>query len=167
MMTAPAAFRRHRKRGGESPSFFFFLCLLPSWEKGFPSGTWPPWHGRGEIPSHIGSVSLSLSVSAFSDSALSPFLIFPEIHNSDWGWNFNTISTWILAFLQQKKGINRLSGPLGHRLVLIFLPKNHICSKKIFVSFYPVWTLFDMDLLRNKKHATNKNWHWINMLAQK
>ena len=72
-------------RGREPPSFFFFLDLLPRWEKGFPSVPWLPWHGRGENPSEIGSISLSLSVSAFSNSALSPFLIFPEIHNSDWG----------------------------------------------------------------------------------
>ena len=71
-------------RGRESPSFFFFLDLLPRWEKGFPSGLWLPWLGRGESSSEIGSVSLSLSVSVFSDSSLSPFLIFPEIHNSDW-----------------------------------------------------------------------------------
>ena len=63
---------------------FFFLDLLPRWEKGFPSGPWPPWRGRGESPSEIGSVCLSLSVSAFLDSSLSPFLIFPEICNSDW-----------------------------------------------------------------------------------
>ena len=36
MMVATAAFRRHRKRGG--PFLFFFLDLLPRWEKGFPSG---------------------------------------------------------------------------------------------------------------------------------
>ena len=71
-------------RGRGPPFFFFFLDLLPRWEKGFPSGPWPPWRGRRESPSEIGSVSLSLSVSAFSDSALSPFLIFPEICNSDW-----------------------------------------------------------------------------------
>ena len=71
-------------RGREPPFFFFFLDLLPRWEKGFPSGPWPPWHGRGEIPSEIGSVYLSLSVSAFPDSSLSPFFIFPKIHNSDW-----------------------------------------------------------------------------------
>ena len=54
-------------RGREPPSFFFFfLDLLPRWEKGFPSGPLPPWHRRGEIPSEIGSVSLSLSVSALS-----------------------------------------------------------------------------------------------------
>ena len=70
-------------RERESPPFFF-LHLLPRWKKGFPSGPWSPWHGRGESPSEIGYVSLSLSVSAFPDSTLSPFLIFPEIHNSDW-----------------------------------------------------------------------------------
>ena len=50
---------------GREPPFFFFLDLLPRWEKGFPSGPWSPWHGRGESPSEIGSVSLYLSVSAF------------------------------------------------------------------------------------------------------
>ena len=46
--------------GERAPSFFFFLDLLPRWEKGFPSGPWPPWHGRGESPSEIGSISLFL-----------------------------------------------------------------------------------------------------------
>ena len=81
--------RRHSGATGskgerEPPLFFFFLDLLPRWEKGFPSGPWLPWLGRGDSPFEIGSISLSLSVSAFSDSALSPFLIFPEIRNSDW-----------------------------------------------------------------------------------
>ena len=85
MMMAPGGAPVPPKaRGREPPSFFFFLDLLPRWEKGFPSGPWPPWHGRDESPSEIGYVSLSLSVSAFSDSSLSPFLIFPEIRNSDW-----------------------------------------------------------------------------------
>ena len=70
--------------GERAPSFFFFLGLPPRWEESSPSGPWSPWHGRGESPSEIGPVSLSLSVSAFSDSALSPFLIFPEIRNYDW-----------------------------------------------------------------------------------
>ena len=73
-----------KEKGRGGPFVFFFLDLLPRWEKGFPSSPWPPWHGRGESPSEIGSVSLSLSVFAFSDSTLSPFLIFPEIRNSDW-----------------------------------------------------------------------------------
>ena len=72
------------ERGRGAPFLLFFLDLLPRWEKGFPSGPWPPWHGRRQSPSEIGYVSLSLSVSAFWDSALSPFLIYPEIRNSEW-----------------------------------------------------------------------------------
>ena len=63
-----------RERGRGAPFFFFFLDLLPRWEKGFPSGPWSPWHGRGESPSKIGSVYLSLAVSALSDPAFHRFL---------------------------------------------------------------------------------------------
>ena len=83
MMMAPGGTLVPPKQGERAPSFFF-LDLLPRREKGLPSGPWPPWRGRGESPSEIGSVSLSLSVSAFSDSTISPFLIFPKIRNSDW-----------------------------------------------------------------------------------
>ena len=62
-----------RSEGERAPSFFFFLDLLPRWEKGFPSGPWPPWHRRGESRSEIGSISLFLSVSAFPDPSPSPF----------------------------------------------------------------------------------------------
>ena len=48
------------ERGREPPFFFFFLDLLPRWEKGFPSGPWLPSLGRGESPSKIGSISLFL-----------------------------------------------------------------------------------------------------------
>ena len=85
MMMAPGGvLAPPEARGRETPFLFFFLDLLPRWEKGFPSGPWSPWRGRGESPFEIGSVSLNLSVSAFLDFSLSPFLIFPEIHNSDW-----------------------------------------------------------------------------------
>ena len=85
MMMAPgSAPAPPEARGREAFFFFFFLDLLPRWEKGFPSGPWLPWLGRGESPSEIGSVSLSLSVSAFSDSALAPFLLYLEIRNSNW-----------------------------------------------------------------------------------
>ena len=47
------------ERGRGAP-FFFFLDLPPRWEKGFPSGPSLPWHGRGESPSEIGSISLFL-----------------------------------------------------------------------------------------------------------
>ena len=49
-----------RGRGPPFFFFFFFLGLLPRWEKGFPSGPWLPWLGRGESPSEIGSISLFL-----------------------------------------------------------------------------------------------------------
>jgi len=120
-----------------------------------------------------------LSVSAFSDSTPSPFLKYPEIRNSDWGESFAQIFLIKLAILHQKKSVNRLTGgpqesrarpgggraPLsrghpGHRFALILLPKNHKYSKKISVHFYPVWTPFDIGFLRNRKHATDRNWHW-------
>ena len=141
-------------KGERSPIFFFFLDLLPRWEKGFPSGPWLPWRGSGESPSEIGSVSLSLSVSAFLDSALSPFLLYPEIRNSNWGESFAQIFLIKLAFLRQKKSINRLTGcpegpgracppgvrplprgPRGHRIALILLPRCHKYSKNILRSF--------------------------------
>ena len=84
MMMAPDGVSVPSEARGREPPSFLFLDLLPRWEKGFPSGPWSPWRGRGESPSEIGSISLSLSVSAFLDSSLSPFLIFPEIRNSDW-----------------------------------------------------------------------------------
>ena len=89
MMVAPGGVPAPPEaRGREAPFLFFFLDLLPRWEKGFPSVPWLPWRGRGESPSEIGSISLSLSVSAFSDSILPPFLLYPEIRNSDWGESF-------------------------------------------------------------------------------
>ena len=52
-------------RGREPPPLLFFLDLLPMWEKGFPSSQWPPWRGRVESPSEIGSVSLYFYVLRF------------------------------------------------------------------------------------------------------
>ena len=63
---APATFRRHRERGGESPpSSSSSLTFPPRWEKGFPSGPWLPWRRRDGSPFEIGSLSLFPSVSAF------------------------------------------------------------------------------------------------------
>ena len=130
-------------RGREPPVFFFFFHdLLPRWEKGFPSGPWSPWRGRGESPSEIGSVSLSLSVSAFLASALSPFLIYPEIRNSDWIETFAQIFLRKLAFLRQRRAVTALCGAhegqgrapvprahLGHHFALILLPEFSKYSK--------------------------------------
>ena len=89
-------------RGSEPPSFFFFLDLLPMWEKGFPSGRWSPWRGRGESPSEIGSVSLSLSISVFCSDYVSPFRIYMEICNSDWPETFAVIFSLNISFLAAK-----------------------------------------------------------------
>ena len=168
MMMAPGgAPAPPEERGGEPPFFFFFFVdLLPRWEKGFPSGPWLPWRGRGERPSEIVFVSLSLSVSVFLDSALSPFLLYLEIRNSDWGESFAQIFLVKLAFLRQKRastalqvsqesarhnqgGWSRLLSPghLGHRFALIFLPNFPYFPKISSVHFYPVWTPFDIPFL--------------------
>ena len=90
MMMAPGGTLAPPKvRGRGPPFFFFFLDLLPTWEKGFPSGPWYPWHGRGESPSEIGSVSLSLSVSVF--------LILP-----------------LLRFLNSQRSVTPIGFPFGH-----------------------------------------------------
>ena len=60
MKMAPDGVPAPPEARGREPPFFFFLDLLPRWEKGFPSGPWLPWHGRGESPSEIGSISLFL-----------------------------------------------------------------------------------------------------------
>ena len=74
MMASGSAPVPPEARGREPPFFFFLLDLLPRWEKGFPSGPWSSWRGRGESPSEIGSISLSLSVSAFQILAFHRFL---------------------------------------------------------------------------------------------
>ena len=96
------------------------------------------WEGREPLRDWI-----YLSVSVFSDSTPSSFPLYLEIRNSDWGESFTQFFLIKLAFLCQKKRVNYLTGgpgesrarlppwgtlspgPLGHRLALILLPKNH------------------------------------------
>ena len=126
------------------------------------------WEGREPLRDWI-------CLSLFLHSGILPFhrFLYIRIRNSDWIETFAPIFFRKLAFLRPKKSNNCLKGgprgsgahplprgSLGHRLAWIFLPENHIYSKKISVSFYSIWTPFDMDILRNKKHATNRNWHW-------
>ena len=53
MMMAPGGVPAPPEARGREPPFFFFVDLLPSWEKGFLSGPWLPWRGRGESPYEI------------------------------------------------------------------------------------------------------------------
>src|SRR3954466_14127099 len=105
MMMAPGgAPAPPEARGRGAPFLFFFLDLLPRWEKGFPSGPWLPWRGRGESPSEIGYISLFLSGSAFSFLALHHFL-------NSWrsvtpiGLNFGHDLYPEISFLAAKEGL--------------------------------------------------------------
>ena len=141
MMMAPGSAPAPPEARGRDPPFFFFffLDLLPRWEKGFPSGPWLPWHGRGESPSEIGSVSLPLSVSAFPDPSPSPFLLYPEIRNSDWGESFTQIFLIKLALLQQKKSVHLewWRGPLSWPARAPFLIDSSSQKSQIFQNNSP------------------------------
>ena len=81
-MLASAVFWYHRERGGESPpSSCSSLTFSLDGRRVSPLVHGLHGVGGARAPPRL---DLSLSVSAFSDSSLSPFLIFPEIHNSDW-----------------------------------------------------------------------------------
>ena len=117
--------------------------------EGFPLWSLAPmaWEGREPLQDWI-CLSVSLCFCALP-AALSPFRIYMEIRNSDWGESFAQIFLVKLAFLRQKKSVNRLTGapgesrvrptpwgvplpcgPLGHHLALILFPQIHIYSKK-------------------------------------
>ena len=145
--------------------------------EGFPLWSLAPmaWEGREPLRDWI-----YLSVSAFSDSTPSSFPLYLEIRNSDWGESFAQICLIKLAFLHQNKSVNSLMGgpreprtrprgrahpPVSWQPRTLFRvdftsQKSQIFQKKISVHFYPVWTPFDIGFLRNKKHATDRNWHW-------
>ena len=92
-----------KERGRGPPFFFFFIDLLPRWEKGFPSGPWPPWHGRGKSPSKIGSASLPLSVSAFQILPFHRFL-YSRRSVTPIGLNFGHDLYPDIRFLVAKEG---------------------------------------------------------------
>ena len=119
--------------------------------EGFPLWSLAPmaWEGREPLRDWI-----YLSISAFWNSALAPFPLYLEIRNSDWTQTFAQIVFQKLAFLQPKKGVNRLTdgprdrghapwrggvghsrGHLGQRFALILPPKNHKYSKIILRPF--------------------------------
>ena len=85
---------------------------------------------------------------------MAPFLLYPEIRNSDWIETFAQIFFQKLAFLWPKKSVNHLTGgpgecqahpggwarplslgQLGHRFALILPPENPKYSKIILRPF--------------------------------
>ena len=84
MMMATTTFRRHRKRRGEgAPSSSSSLTSSLDGRRASPLVHVLHGMGGAIAPPRL-DLSLSLSVFAFSDSTLSPFLIFSEIRNSVW-----------------------------------------------------------------------------------
>ena len=144
---APAAFRRHRERGGRAP--LSSSSLTSSLDGRRVSPLVLGLHGvGGASPSEIGSVSLSLSVSTFRSAALSPFHIYMEILNSDWTETFAMIFLPKNSFLAAEEGHQppygwptRVRGAprgqacplphghLGHHLAWIVLPEFSKYSK--------------------------------------
>ena len=145
---APAAFRRHRKRGGESPPYSS-SSLTFSIDGRRVSPLVHYLHGVGGREPLRDWICLSISLCFCAlDSTLSPFLIYQEIRNSDWIETLAHIFLQKLAFLRPKKSSNRLTGagegqgrtplprgPLEHRLALILLPIFSKYSKNILCPF--------------------------------
>ena len=74
--------------------------------EGFPLWSLAPmaWEGRDPLRDWI-----YLSVSAVPDSTPSPFPLYLEIRNSDWGESFAQIFLIKLALLRQKESVNCLT----------------------------------------------------------
>ena len=81
MTMAPGGTLALPEARGESPPYSSSLTFYLDGRR--LSSLFLGLHGMGgaRAPPRL---DLSLSVSALPDSALSPFLIFPEIRNSDW-----------------------------------------------------------------------------------
>ena len=136
------------------------------------------WEGREPLREWI-CLSVSLCFCALP-AALSPFRIYMEIRNSDWTETFAMIFLPKISFLAAEEGHQppygwptRVRGaPRGAGAPPCLVATSGTVSRGFFfrnfpnipkiisVRFYPVWIPFDMDILRNIKHATNRNWHW-------
>ena len=102
-----------------------------------------------------------------------------EIRNSYWPEAFAVIFFLNISFLAAKEerqppygGLTRVGArPGGSGAPPCLVTTSGTVSRGFFfrnfpnipkissIHFYPVWIPFDMDILRNIKHATNKNWH--------
>ena len=139
---APSAFRHHRKQGGESPpSSSSSLTFSLDGRRVSPLvQVSMAWEGRQPLRDWI-CLSVSLCFCAL-DSALSPFLKFLEIRNSDWAeiWTRFLSGYWVSCGKRRAPTTLR-SGhegpgraphprrPLEHHLALIPLPFTYIPKK--------------------------------------
>ena len=173
-MMAPAAFRHHRERGEERPPSSSSSSLTFSLDGRRVSPLVHVLHGTGGARTTPRlDLSLCLSVSAFPDSALSPFLIFPEIRNSDWPEILTRfLSEYWLSCGERRaptalqgghKGQGRapcLVGPTSIVSRWFHFPKITYIPKKYLSIFIPFGLRLIWIFCETKKHATNRNWHW-------
>ena len=160
---APAAFRRHWERGGESPPSSSSSLTFPLDGRrvsplvlGFHGG-----EGAGAPPRLDLSLSLSLCFLLFLRSLILPFHRFLNSRRfvTPIGLKFGHDFYPDIGFLASKEGHQLPYGvatrvgalppslwALGHRLALILVPKNHIYSKIILHKFLSrldfVWWIF-------------------------
>ena len=141
---APTAFRRHREREGENPpSSSSSLTFSLDGRRVSPLVHGLHGGGGARAPPRL-DLSLCLSLFLHSRFCFSPFLLFPDICNSDWAeiWTRFLSEYWLscgerrvpTALRSGHEGPGRAlhpRGPLGHCLAFIPLPKIHIYSKKI------------------------------------
>ena len=186
---APTVFRRHRERGGESPPSSSSSLTLPLDVRRVSPLVHGLQGGRGAIPPP--RLDLSLCLSLFLRWLILPFHRFLNSRRSvtPIGLNFGNDFYPDISFLAAKEGhqppygvatrvrgvpapLRRAPlprGPLGHHLAWIFLPKNHIYSKKSPSGFL----LFGLRLIwvycetKNMQQTGTGTGHWINMLVPK
>ena len=169
-------------KGERAPFFFFFLDLLPRWEKGSPLVLGLHDVGGARAPPRL---DLSLCLSVFLRCQILPFHCFFYIRRSVNPIGLKPLLQFFfqkLAFFRPKKSSNHLTGgprggqarplplgPLGHHLTLIFFPKITYIPKKSLSVFIP----FGLRLIRiycetkNMQQTGTCTGHWINMLVPK
>ena len=128
------------------------------------------WEGREPLRDWIClSVSLYLCV---PDSGLSPFLIFPEIRNSDWTETFAVIFYQKIAYgwPTRVRGAPPASwAPRAPSRIDFTSQKSHIFQKnlrKFLSSLDSVWYGFSAKQKTMQQTGTGTG-HWINMLVPK
>jgi hypothetical protein len=110
-MIAPAAFRRHRERGGESPPPSSSSSAFPLDGRRFPAlvlgchGSW-----RAGAPPRLDLYLSVLFCFAFPFSGPSPFLIFPETRNSDWAEILRGFLSGYYLSCGERRASNALQG---------------------------------------------------------
>ena len=183
-MIAPTAYRRHQERGGEGPPSSSSSLTFPLDGRRL-SPLVLGFHGDGGAgaPPRLDlSLSLFPSISALPDSALLPFLKFPEIRNSDWAEIWTRFLSGYWLYCGERRAPTTLRGghegpgrapaswpPWASSRVDSFSQKSHIFPKKSPSVSIPFglrlkWIYCET---KNMQQTVTGTGHWINMLVPK